>query len=179
MKINKLPDLFEINFKKARYQELLSFFKLCLKYHTRLFDDEFFNINLSTPDKFLRFVNAFRDSIYCVTLGKNPSLAAFFYLYDTKKAIEGTLDAKVTFCVSRPYWGFGSYAIAKRGLRFLFEELKVRKLTAEIVGENTLASSLLKRLGFELEAILYKECFKAGKVKDLYIFSKFNPAIKV
>lgn len=177
MKINKLSDLFDINFTPIRYKEILKFFKLCTKYHSRLFDDNFFRENFSTPEKFLNFIKNFKNNIFFVLLGKEEKFAGFFYLYDIKKIPNDFYDAKVTFCICRPYWGFGSYAIAKKGLRFLFEIMRVRKLTIEIVGENSYAWKLIEKLEFEYEATLKKECFKAGKAENLYIFSKFNPAI--
>ena len=176
MKIKKLPELFEISFKKVKRQELLDFLKLCIKYRSRLFCEDFYKHNFSSPTKFLRFIKDMKDCIYCINIGKNSKIKAFIYLYDFKKAYQGTFDAKVTFCVEREYWGFGSFAIAKKGLKFLFEEIKIRKLSAEIIGENTLAKSLLNKLGFELEAVLIKECVEQGKAKNLYIYSKFNPA---
>ena len=176
MKINKLSELFDINFKKIRHNELLKFFKLCLRYHSRLFDDDFFQINFSTPERFFNFIKRFKDNIYFVLLGKDEKFAGFFYLYETKKVPNGCFDSKVTFCICRPYWGFGSYAIAKKGLRFLFEVMNVRKLSVEVVGENSYAWKLIEKLEFEYEATLKKECFKAGKAENLYIFSKFNPA---
>ena len=177
MKINKLSDLFDINFTPIRYKEILKFFKLCTKYHSRLFDDNFFNENFSTPEKFLNFIKKFKNNIYFILLGKEEKFAGFFYLYDIKKIPNNFYDAKVTFCISRPYWGFGSYAMAKKGLRFLFEIMRVRKLTIEIVGENSYAWKLIEKLEFEYEATLKKECFKSGRAENLYIFSKFNPAI--
>ena len=36
---------------------------------------------------------------------------------------------------------------------------------------------LIEKLEFEYEATLRNECFKAGKAENLYIFSKFNPAL--
>lgn len=176
MKIDKLSDLFEINFKKPSVNELLELFKLCLKYHSRLFDDDFYHANFSTPERFLKFVRFFKNGIYCAKLGRCAKFGGFFYLYDGKITPRGALDTKVTFCISRPYWGFGSYMIAKKGIRFLFEKLKVRKLTVEIVGENTLARSLIEKLGFHFEAELKDECFRMSKPCNLYIFSMFNPA---
>ncbi len=177
MKINKLSELFDINFKKIRHKELLKFFKLCLKYHSRLFDDDFFRINFSTPERFFNFIKQFKDNIYFVLLGKEEKFAGFFYLYETKKAANGYFDSKITLCICRPYWGFGSYAIAKKGLKFLFETMNVRKLSVEIVGENSYAWKLIEKLEFEYEATLKKECFKNGRAENLHIFSKFNPAL--
>lgn len=175
MNIKKLPDLFEAGIKKTSKEDLFGFLKLCLKYRNRLFCKDFFERNFSTPEKFLKFVSKCKDNIFCVKIGENTGVKAFFYLYDTKRAFKDFIDAKITFCVDRAYWGFGSFAIAKKGLRFLFKKLKIRKLSAEIIGENTLALSLLKRLGFELEAVLKNEYTKGDKAYNLYIFSKFNP----
>ena len=58
MKINKLSDLFDINFTPIRYKEILKFFKLCTKYHSRLFDDNFFRENFSTPEKLYQNADA-------------------------------------------------------------------------------------------------------------------------
>lgn len=176
MKINKISDLFDINFKPLRYKELLKFFKLCIKYHSRLFDDEFFNLNFSTPERFFNFIKKFKNSIYYILLGRDEKFAGFFYLYDVKKVPDNCYDSKITFCICRPYWGFGSYAIAKKCLKFLFETLRIRKLSIEIVGENSYAWKLIEKLEFEYEAMLKKECFKSGIAENLYIFSKFNPA---
>lgn len=177
MKINKLHDFFEINFKHAKGKQFLNFLKLCFKYHSRLFADNFFKENFSSFENFVKFIKKFKHNIFYVTIGKSNKFAAFIYLYEPKLNPFGQ-DCKVTFCVSRPYWGFGSYAIAKKGLKFLFEKLKVRKLSAEIIGETTLAKGLLEKLGFKCEAMLENECFKDGEFKNLYIFSKFNPAYR-
>ncbi len=176
MKIDKISDLFEIKFKKPNWAELPELFKLCTKYHSRLFDDDFYNINLANAEKFIKFIRHFRNGIYCIMLGKKAKFGGFFYLYDGKRTPYGGIDTRVTFCISRPYWGFGSYLIAKKGIKFLFQELKVRKLSIEIVGENTLARNLIEKLGFEFEAVFKDECFKFNKPCNLYVFSMFNPA---
>ncbi len=177
MKIDKLKDLFEINFEKPTLVDLPEVFKYCNKYHYRLFDDNFYYMNLSTSEKFIGFVRNFKDAIYCIKLGKEDRFGGFFYLYNRKKTPFGATDTSVTFCIARPYWGFGSYLIAKKGIKFLFEKMKVRKLTIEIVGENTLARSLIEKLGFEFEARLKDECYKFNKPCHLYVFSIFNPAL--
>lgn len=176
MKIGKLKDLFDISFKKIRQKELLDFFKLCIKYRSQLFDEDFFKINFLTPQRFFNFIQKFKDHIYFILLENEHKFAGFFYLYETKQTPRGFFDCKVTFCISRPYWGFGSYVIAKRGIKFLFEQMMVRKLTVEIVGENTYARRLIEKLDFNFEAVLQKECFKNGTAQNLYLFTKFNPA---
>ena len=179
MKIDKLSDLFEINFKKIRQKELVDFFRLCLKYHTMLFDPDFFKLNFSSVERFLRFIHRFKNHIYFVLLNNEEKFAGFLYLYETRPALKGFFDTKVTFCICRPYWGFGSYVMAKRAIRFLFEEMKVRKLTVESVGNKSCARRLIQKLGFELEAVLKEECFRGEKTEDLYLVTKFNPAFEL
>ena len=178
MKIEKLPNLFEIYFKKAKQKEILEFLKMCFKYRKRLFSEDFFKENFSSADKFLKFISNCAQNVFCVRLGKNPLPTAFFYIYDIKKGINNIKDCKITYCVKRAYWGFGSYFIAKKAIEFLFKEKNIRKLSAEIVGENSLATLLLGRLGFELEAKLKDEYCTLDETKNVYIYSKFNPACK-
>ena len=68
MKIGKLKDLFDISFKKIRQKELLDFFKLCIKYRSQLFDEDFFKINFLTPQRFFNFIQKFKDHIYFILL---------------------------------------------------------------------------------------------------------------
>ena len=176
MKIEKLKELTYISFKKIRQKELPDFLKLCFKFKSELFDEDFFRINFSTPQNFLNFVQKYKDNIYFALVNNEQNLAGFFCLYETKQAPRGFFDCKVTFCISRPYWGFGSYTIAKKGIDFLFKQMRVRKLTVEIVGENSFARKLIKKLDFNFEAALEKECFKNGYAQNMYLFTKFNPA---
>ena len=81
MKIDKLSDLFEINFKKPSVNELLELFKLCLKYHSRLFDDDFYHANFSTPERFLKLFRFFIYGISCAQLVRCFNFGGFFYLY--------------------------------------------------------------------------------------------------
>lgn len=58
-------------------------------------------------------------------------------------------------------------------LSFLFEELKVRKVCAEIIEFNTISIKFHEKIGFKNEGILRKHIYKNGHYCDIYLYSIF------
>jgi UDP-4-amino-4,6-dideoxy-N-acetyl-beta-L-altrosamine N-acetyltransferase len=82
------------------------------------------------------------------------------------------------------YWGFyigeknapkGSGTImGYLALKYIFEELKIRKLCAEVIGSNETSIRYHQKLGFNVEGILKKQILKNSRYEDIILMSIFQ-----
>jgi len=59
-------------------------------------------------------------------------------------------------------------------IRFAFEELNLRKVSASILAFNEASLSLFRSLGFEEEGVRRQHVFTRGKFEDLVEMAKFR-----
>ncbi len=178
MKIINIEKFIKINENHKKMDIITSFYNLCLEYRHKLFDEQFAKEHFLNTKSFFNFLQKYRKNIFLIMTKDSCVLMGFIFLYNIKHSINAYFDSKITFCVARPYWGYASYTLAKKSLEFVFKNLNLRKITFEVIGKNTLARSLIKRLKFNLEGVLKDECVCANEFRDLYIYTKFNPAFK-
>lgn len=69
--------------------------------------------------------------------------------------------------------GYGTDALLSI-IKFAFEEMNLRKITAEVFADNNAALRLYRKCGFILEGCLSKEIYKHGQYKDVLILSLFK-----
>ncbi|MEK4698580.1 UDP-4-amino-4,6-dideoxy-N-acetyl-beta-L-altrosamine N-acetyltransferase [Solibacillus sp. FSL R7-0668] len=63
--------------------------------------------------------------------------------------------------------------LAYKMLCYLFEELKIRKVCAEVLDYNQISLNFHGKVGFKQEGILRKHIFKNNNYCDVYLFSIF------
>lgn len=69
--------------------------------------------------------------------------------------------------------GMGT-VLAYKMLEFLFEELNVRKVCAEVIDFNETSLHFHKKVGFIQEGVLRKHILKNNRYSDVYVFSIFK-----
>lgn len=58
-------------------------------------------------------------------------------------------------------------------LEFIFKELKIRKLCAEVIETNKISCNFHEKLGFKLDGTLRKHIKRMDYYEDVYIYSLF------
>lgn len=90
------------------------------------------------------------------------------------------IDAKngeIGYWLGEPFWGRGVVGDAVRVFcDYLFDDLDLVRLQANVFGWNPASGRVLEKAGFELEGRLRKAVFKDGEVTDRLIYGKLNPA---
>jgi len=64
--------------------------------------------------------------------------------------------------------------LAYQMLNFLFEELNVRKVCAEVLDFNEVSLKFHEKVGFQQDGIMRKHILKNGRYCDIYFFSIFK-----
>ncbi len=88
----------------------------------------------------------------------------------------------VMYWLGRNFWGkgYGSEALGKV-LKFAFNKLKLRRLSAEVYPGNLGSIKLLEKFGFKKEGVLRKSvvCKVDGKIKDTILYSLLDEEYNV
>lgn len=81
--------------------------------------------------------------------------------------------ASLGYWLGEKYWGRGLMTKAVAALlRFAFQELKLRRVYAQVFIENQASRRVLEKNGFKLEGVLKKELQKKNRFIDVYQFAK-------
>lgn len=81
-------------------------------------------------------------------------------------------NAELGYDLARPYWRQGIMTEAVRAMiRFGFEYMKLHRIEAEVMPENTASVRLLCKLDFQEEGVLHERSFWKGGFHDLAIFA--------
>lgn len=62
-------------------------------------------------------------------------------------------------------------ALAYMMLNFLFDNMKIHKVCAEVLDYNTISLNFHEKIGFEKEGVLRKHILKDGRYCDIHLFS--------
>lgn len=65
-------------------------------------------------------------------------------------------------------------ALAYMMLNFLFDELNIRKVCAEVIDYNEVSLKFHEKVGFKSEGILRKQIYKNDRYCDVHLFSIFK-----
>lgn len=86
------------------------------------------------------------------------------------------ITAEIGYWVGERYWGKGIMTqVVKEMTGYVFEHFPIRKIYATVFDFNTASQKVLKKTGFEREAILKQAAIKNGKIIDLHYYSKIFP----
>lgn len=79
--------------------------------------------------------------------------------------------AEIGYTLSPAYWhcGYGTEAVSAL-LRFGFEKIGLRRISAQVMAGNSASVTLLQRLGFQQEGFLQDGVYCKGALHDLYLF---------
>jgi RimJ/RimL family protein N-acetyltransferase len=88
---------------------------------------------------------------------------------------EDDRQALIGYSLAQTYWGHGYAFEALSGLlRYLFDELKFHRVTAECDVENIASWKLLEKLGFRREAHLIENLFFKGAYESEYHYAMLS-----
>ena len=98
----------------------------------------------------------------------NMEAVGIIDLYDIEKEDK---KAKIGFWIGEEYRGKGFTSEAvKEVLQLAFKKLKLNKVSAEALKDNTASNHLLKKLGFRKVGIMEKEKIIHGKPLDCFLW---------
>ena len=126
------------------------------------------------------------DADFFIDLKREESPQSTFAIVDASDTILGVISlelksdiyryqAEVGYWIGEPYWGKG---IATNAIRLItdygFNELGLMRIVACVFEGNTASMHVLRKNGYEQEAILKKSVFKHGEFLDEYLYTKLK-----
>lgn len=82
-------------------------------------------------------------------------------------------QAEIGYWLAKKHWGKGlATEIAEELVKFGFEKMKLKRITAKVFLPNKASTRVLEKNGFKLEGILRKDVCKNAKYYDIYLFAK-------
>ncbi|RCW77358.1 UDP-4-amino-4,6-dideoxy-N-acetyl-beta-L-altrosamine N-acetyltransferase [Saliterribacillus persicus] len=64
--------------------------------------------------------------------------------------------------------------LAYHALNYIFDELKIRKLSAQVLDLNEKSLEFHRKLGFKQEGILQEQIWRNDRYIDVFLFAQFN-----
>ncbi len=150
-------------FENCRYLPEIMF--LYLRYAKYLEDD--------FTDRKGSFLASFTDLVervspfFWAVVDKEDRLAGFIYLENFTGSGKTLHSAEINTCFNKKYWGNFTYLTGVIFLNYCRDALGLKKLKAVIYRENFRVKTLLKKLGFQKEALHPAETVKNGKPQDI------------
>lgn len=150
-------------FENCKYLPSLMF--LYLRY-AKYLEDDFTDKKTSFLAYFTDLVERLSPFFWAVT-DENDNPAGFIYLENLIGSDGIIYSAEITTCFDKKYWGNFTYLTGIIFLNYSKEVLGLKKLKAVIYAENFRVKTLLKKLGFQKEALHPAETIKNGKPQDI------------
>ncbi|TFE03935.1 UDP-4-amino-4,6-dideoxy-N-acetyl-beta-L-altrosamine N-acetyltransferase [Jeotgalibacillus salarius] len=69
--------------------------------------------------------------------------------------------------------GLGSL-LAYHALNYIFDELNIRKLSAQVLSINDISLKYHNKIGFKQEGLLFQHILREDKLIDVYLFAQFK-----
>ena len=109
---------------------------------------------------------------FCITLRDNNKVIGTCGFTKCELPIR---TGEIGYCLSAEYQGAGYASEAVFAVcKFGFDVLRLNRIEARVVTENTPSCRLLERLGFSKEGLLRKGAYLKGSTYDLYLYSLTN-----
>ncbi len=116
-------------------------------------------------------------------LGQAVQWAAFLKASQTYVALmtvkeidHGSHRGELGYSLMKEFWGRGLGTEAARCvMEFMFDEVNLHRLIAQVLPQNLASQAIVRKLGFELEARFHDVHFYEGRYYDLLQFYKINP----
>lgn len=150
-------------FENCKYLPEIMF--LYLRY-ARYLEDDFTDRKTSFLAFFTDLVERLSPFFWAVT-DEQDNLAGFIYLENFTGSAGKLHSAEITTCFNKKYRGKFTYLTGVIFLNYCRETLGLKKLKAVIYKENFRVKPLLKKLGFQKEALHPAETVKNGKLQDI------------
>ena len=157
--INRAKGIFE----NCKYLPEIMF--LYLRY-SKYLEDDFTEHKSSFLAYFTDLVEKLSPFFWAV-IDENDSLAGFISLENFTGSDGKLHSAEITTCFNKKYWGNFTYLTGVIFLNYCRDILGLKKLKAVIYKENFRVKTLLKKLGFQKEALHPAETMKNNKPQDI------------
>lgn len=165
-------------FKTLDFESFQAVFNLMLAHRHKLFDDEYFKGKTPYIERVYEIIQEHVPYFWLFLDEKTLKTQGFCYLYDIVPYKNRILSAFATVCFDKKVWGKRAQVAAKKLLIKLFSEYQVYKIKAECYENNILIPKFLTTLGFYKEATLENETIVENTLKNIDIWSIFNPKFR-
>ena len=162
-------------FEMLDFKVFYAIFELMIKCRHKLFDDEYFNAETPYIQRVYDIINVHLPYFWLFLDENTLKPQGFCYLYDINPSKNRIQSANATICFEKSAYGNAALETAKKLLAQLFGTYKIYKIKAECYSDNILIPNFLEKLGFQMEASLKNEVISRGALKNLDIWSIFNP----
>lgn len=129
-----------------------------------------------TFDHALRFIDlanqAKDESMHYIVSYQNQvaGVGSIFFDEDVK-----SINAEVGYWVGEPFWNKGiATQVVQQLVEICFEDLKIRRVYAEIIQENIPSIRVLKKCNFQQEYVLPKAALLKGELHNLVCLGIVN-----
>ncbi len=160
---------FKHPFDKPAYFEQALF--LYIKY-SKFLDDDYALNNKNVYDYFINLIDRTYPLFFVIV--ENDFLIGFVYLDNIIGDSKRLHSAELTTCFNKCYWGDYTKKCARIFLNYCFKKYGFKKIKALVYPDNFRVKTLLKKAGFEKEALLKNETLRDGILQDIEIYSAFN-----
>jgi [ribosomal protein S5]-alanine N-acetyltransferase len=120
---------------------------------------------------------------HCKKLEKQKKKAEFIFAIDVDGSAVGIMSltnleshkAEIGYWIGKEYWGRGIVTKAVRLItKFGFNELKLKRIYANIFSNNKASARVLQKNGYKREGIMKKFHLKDGKLIDAILYAKIS-----
>ena len=120
-------------------------------------------------DMIIRSFSSKQDFYWAIALKKSNKLIGGCGFHDWNRF---NMRTEIAYDIHPNYWRKGiMFACIKEIIKFAFLEMKVQRIQATTVENNTASNKLLIKFGFKQEGVLYKYKFFKQKMVDILMFS--------
>lgn len=165
-------------FKNLDFTSFEAIFNLMLKYHHKLFDDEYFKADKPYIQRVYEIIESHIPYFWLFYDDKSKEILGFSYFYDIVPAKTLIHTVSATICFKKNARGLPALIGAKKLIIHAFTVLNIYKIKAECWFDNFYMPNFLTKLGFQHEATLKNEAIVENMPKNLEIWSIFNPKFK-
>lgn len=163
--------MFKGNLRDVKDEDLLKIFQWRNQQFIR---DVMFNSNLIEWNQHVNWYNSFKDS-------ESKLVKIFTY----KGEDYGVLSLnEIEKTINKCSWGFyiGNKEAPKgiglllgfESLEYIFKDLKIRKVCAEVIESNLKSRNFHEKLGFKLDGILRMHIKRDKHFENIYVYSLFS-----
>lgn len=163
-----------INRKRKEFrniQYLPQVISLYERFSRYLHDDYFLNTQKSPVDAVINLIEKTSPFFWIIIDKKSSKFAGFVFLDNWVGSGNNFHSAEVTTCFDPSFWGKYTKICAKKFIKYCFKKYKLAKLKAYVFPQNVKVKTLLKRTGFNKEAVLKAETVKNGVLQDIEVYS--------
>ena len=135
---------------------------------------KFLNDDYAPPQVYnyvLDLIESTSPLFFIILNAKTEEFAGFVYLDNLTGNSKHIHGAEVSACFEQKYWGDFTKKSALLFFNYCFNELKLKKIKAQIYPFNHRVKTLLRYTGFQLDGTLRAETLKSGNLTNLEVYS--------